>query len=344
MTFKFSFIVIFLIGLLNQSLKPQSNVEGQLIVDTTIWKPIVYLSFIPDFDNLNSMSNDMIIDQAEIDANGRFYFNTEYFPKEDNMFRIHITKKNDPPASLILGGKEENFVYLIANNSTQIVIKNTSDQELMKNVSIVGYHPNEIINQINKIANFLDTISLNGSQAKSELIKNTIFSSLRTIADTCSNPLVSLYALYKSNLENDLIVNQQFYRNFLSKWEREKSTYFASFRRKIPTSNETKFWVYILIIVFSIIIGILLTLNGLKLFRKNNNLTNGLSVQERKIFALIKDGKSNKEISDILNIGLNTVKSHVSSIYSKLKIGSRKEVLNLNLDDQEKTYRDRNLD
>jgi DNA-binding CsgD family transcriptional regulator len=344
MTFKFSFIAIFLIVLVNQSLKPQSSVEGQLIIDTTIWTPIVYLSYIPDFDNLNSMSNDMIIDQAEIDANGRFYFNTEYFPKEDNMFRIHITKKNDPPASLILGGKDENFVFLIANNRTQIVIKNTSDQELMKNVSIVGYYPDLIINQINKIANFLDTIPLTGSRAKNELIKNSIFSSLRTIADTCSNPLISLYALYRSNLENNLIVNQQFYKNFLSKWKQDKSTYFTAFRRKLSPSNETKLWGYILIIVFSIIIGILLTLNGLKLFRKNNNLTNSLSVQERKIFVLIKDGKSNKEISDILNIGLNTVKSHVSSIYSKLKIGSRKEVLNLNLDDQEKTYQDRSLD
>jgi DNA-binding CsgD family transcriptional regulator len=337
MSIRFSAFIVILFSLINQDLKPQSRIEGQLLIDTTIWKPIVYLSLIPDFDNLNTMTYDMIIDQAEIDANGRFYFNTQYFPKEDNMFRIHITKKNDPPASLILGGKDENFVFLIANNSTQIVIKNTSEQELMKNVSIVGYYPNDIINQINKIVNFLDTISLNGSQAKNELIKTPNFNKLRTIADTCSNPLVSLYAMHKSNLENDLVVNQQFYTNFLSKWKREKSTYFESFRRKVPTSNETKLWVYILIIVFSIIIGILLTLNGLKLFRKNTNLTNSLSIQERKIFTLIKDGKSNKEISDILNIGLNTVKSHVSSIYSKLKIGSRKEVLNLNLDDQEKT-------
>jgi DNA-binding CsgD family transcriptional regulator len=44
------------------------------------------------------------------------------------------------------------------------------------------------------------------------------------------------------------------------------------------------------------------------------------------------EGKSNKEISDILLIGLSTVKSHVNSIYSKLGINSRKDVLNLNLD------------
>ena len=45
-----------------------------------------------------------------------------------------------------------------------------------------------------------------------------------------------------------------------------------------------------------------------------------LSVQERKIYTLLKEGKSNKEISEELNIGLSTVKSHASNIYSKLKI------------------------
>jgi len=61
---------------------------------------------------------------------------------------------------------------------------------------------------------------------------------------------------------------------------------------------------------------------------KNNNLIKSLSVQERKIFTLLKDGKSNKEISEEFNIGLSTVKSHVNNIYSKLNIKSRKEGMN----------------
>jgi DNA-binding NarL/FixJ family response regulator len=44
------------------------------------------------------------------------------------------------------------------------------------------------------------------------------------------------------------------------------------------------------------------------------------------------NGKSNKEISDELNIGLSTVKSHVNRIYSKLEIKSRKDILNLNIE------------
>jgi len=54
-----------------------------------------------------------------------------------------------------------------------------------------------------------------------------------------------------------------------------------------------------------------------------------LTIQERKIFLMIQSGKSNKEISNELNIEISTVKSHVNNLYSKLKINSRKEILNI---------------
>ena len=65
--------------------------------------------------------------------------------------------------------------------------------------------------------------------------------------------------------------------------------------------------------------------------RKNKitkNPIQDLTVQERNIFALLQLGKSNKEISDELNISLSTVKSHVNNIFSKMNIKSRKEILN----------------
>jgi DNA-binding NarL/FixJ family response regulator len=79
-------------------------------------------------------------------------------------------------------------------------------------------------------------------------------------------------------------------------------------------------------------IGFLICLAYIKLFKKKHDPLKDLSVQERKIFALLLEGKSNKEISEILLIGLSTVKSHVNNIYSKLEINSRKDLMNLNLD------------
>lgn len=331
MSLKFHVFFAILISLINQDLKSQSKIEGQLLIDTTIWKPIVYLSLIPDFDNLNTMSNTMIIDQTNIDSTGRFYFDTQYFPENDNLFRIHVTKKGYPPASLIIGGKDENHIFLIANNISQITITDTSELVLIKDVLIKGYYPNILMREIDEEANSLDTINNNVSETKKELIRNATFKNLRFLADTCSNPLVSLYALYKSNFENDYQANSQFYRNFLSKWKKDKSSYFVAFRKRIPSDSKLGS-VLVLISIVSLIAGFIICLIVIRLFRKNKTSLIDLSIQERKILALIKEGKSNKEISDDLNIGLSTVKSHVNSIYSKLDIKSRKEALNLNLD------------
>ena len=51
-----------------------------------------------------------------------------------------------------------------------------------------------------------------------------------------------------------------------------------------------------------------------------------LSPQEQKIFELINQELSNKEIAEKLFISLSTVKTHINNIYSKLSITSRKEI------------------
>ncbi len=57
------------------------------------------------------------------------------------------------------------------------------------------------------------------------------------------------------------------------------------------------------------------------------NPNESLTVQESKIYDLIKNKYSNKEIAAELNISLSTVKTHVSNIYKKLKIRSRKQII-----------------
>jgi len=56
-------------------------------------------------------------------------------------------------------------------------------------------------------------------------------------------------------------------------------------------------------------------------------VTHTLSNQEKKVFNLLKKGKSNKEISSELHIEVSTVKSHLNKIYSRLGVKSRKEII-----------------
>lgn len=329
---KLSILSVSLVMLTCNNLYPQSRICGHILIDTTIWNPVIYLSLIPDFDKLNSMSNEMIIEESSINDKGGFTLKTQFLPDQDQFYRLHISKKSDPPASLIIGGKEENYLYFIANNKSDIQITDTSNQYLLKDVQIDGYNPNLLLQKVNEIATYLDSTKFDGSSIKIELIRGTINERLRSFADTCSNPIISLYALYKSNFDKNYSLNQSFYKNFLSKWKKEKSAYFVEFRNKIPVSRINNGFIITTLLIIAFLGGFFVSKFSIKLFKKSKNPIFELSAQERKIFALIIQGKSNKEISDQLNIGLSTVKSHINNLYAKLDISSRKDLLNLNLE------------
>lgn len=61
-----------------------------------------------------------------------------------------------------------------------------------------------------------------------------------------------------------------------------------------------------------------------KYFSKYN-----ISEREREIIFLVLEGKSNKEIEDTLYISIGTVKNHIYSVYRKLKIKNRTQLVNL---------------
>ncbi len=56
---------------------------------------------------------------------------------------------------------------------------------------------------------------------------------------------------------------------------------------------------------------------------KENERLNTLTNKELEVAKLVSKGHTNKEIADILNITLRTVKAHISSCFSKLDIKDR---------------------
>jgi DNA-binding CsgD family transcriptional regulator len=328
---KSAYIIIVFV-LISQAIKSQPGIYGKLSIDTSVWAPTVYLSLIPDLESIYTISNEMIIDRVLVSDSGSFVFDTKYLPDEDVLLRFHISKKGDLPASLNIGGRDENHFFLVANRKSTITIKSTSKSEFIRNRVIQGYAPNQTLIQICRIASYSDTVSLTDPTIKTEFIRSAIFEKLRTIADTCSNPIVALFALYKSRFDKNYSVNQQFYERFLTKWKQQKSEYFKKFRDKIPYSHKKGLGLILLVAVLSLVVGFCACLIYYKLFNRKQNLIQNLSVQERKIYALLMEGKSNKEISENLMIEQSTVKSHVNNIYSKLEINSRKDLMNLNHD------------
>ena len=70
----------------------------------------------------------------------------------------------------------------------------------------------------------------------------------------------------------------------------------------------------------------------IKLVTEKYNITG----RESEIIALILQGKSNKEITDILNLSLNTVRNHIYNLYQKLKVNSRTQLINIIIEHREK--------
>ncbi len=61
--------------------------------------------------------------------------------------------------------------------------------------------------------------------------------------------------------------------------------------------------------------------------KQREKIRSSLSKQELKVLNLIADGKSNKEIADMLYIAETTVKSHVSNILMKFNAKRRTEAV-----------------
>lgn len=303
----------------------RATISGKLYLDAS-WNPEIYLSYISSFDELYGLSNETIITGASIDSTGAFTFDIDFLPKEDRIYRLHITKKEAPISSLIIGGKEQNHFFLVANNHSNIVVEG-SENSLFNDILIKGNTRTNSLLQIDRIASSLDSIAYGTTSLQRGFETKIIYDKLRTIADTSTHSLVSLYALYKTRFKYDFEENTDYYDRFQEKWKDDTSSYFQSFRREIPLKKKTNITTYLAVVII-LLLG-LFTLYFLYK-RKSTNKQNQialLSIQERKVFSLLQSGKSNKEISQELNIGVNTVKSHVSSIYSKLNINSRKEAL-----------------
>jgi DNA-binding CsgD family transcriptional regulator len=303
----------------------KGTLKGAIQIDSS-WSSDIYLSYIPTFSDIYSMSNEMIIADTKIDSQGYFEFDLDFLPNEQRLYRLHISKKEDSKNSLIIGGLNENYLVFIASRDSKIKLKGTSLTPPFKNVTFGTHNENFEFQKITNLVLKKDSIASISGRSKRKFIGDRLNEKLLRIADSSTNALISLYALHKIDFESNYHSNEKFYKNYLKKWSHLNDGYIENFRKKLPIKAQKYNWTFI------IILGIILTIIGYAVGKYNffkNNRINNLTVQERKVLVLLKEGATNKEISEEFNIGISTVKSHVSSILTKLNVKSRKEIMNL---------------
>ncbi len=318
-----------------------TNIKGQVNIDAS-WEPLIYLSVINSFDDLNTASYDFLIYQAKIDSLGYFEINDIEIPNDEMMYRLHICKKGDPVSTIIIGGKNENFIHFIMKNGDNINIVIDKKLPLFRNSIAEGHTANESLRELFRLRKNLNSPPELPSAQKRLFLRQQIHEDYCKLADTSSHSIIRLMAIYfvnESFASTDRLVLME---NIQDKTEESdtSSPYYKAFIDELTylkfqnTSPEKGYnwliWALPLLILMGSIAVRQLAKKKQSATSKNefSDLMSQLSVQEKRVLDLLKEGKSNKEIATDLHIEVSTVKSHLNKIYSRLGVKSRKEIVN----------------
>lgn len=305
----------------------------------------VYLAILR-FDERNVQSENQIISSTKTDSSGYFEFKGKLLSKQDKFYRIYANESETTLDFIRTDNAKNYHNFIFSNNDTIYFPKNKSDIWFANSINT-----NYADKEWRKVIEFENKLKYEFNDTKnSETLKQINSSFLKRYKafcnDSVSSPLIKLliYSNIKheiGKLDKDFQENPKFYKNILSDLKKVygESSYYSQFREEITQLSYTqigkKLKLYKYLNFFLIIIIILLIILLLRALKSKNKLLNKqtekaislLTQQEQKILQLIANGKSNKEIASELFISLSTVKTHITNIYSKLKVTSRQQII-----------------
>lgn len=331
-------IVILFFLFLGTSIKAAS-LKGKISIDES-WEPMIFLSLINSFDDLNTASYDFLVYEAAIDSAGYFDMSGMIIPEGDRIYRLHIVKKGDPVSTIIIGGQDENFIHFTMNENSNIEILSNENQPGFHNCLIKGGETNSELQYLFGLQKELQTPPALPSKQNREILKMQIIKKYEEMADTSSFSIIKLMAIHlllestdkpdielmektKSRLSD---TSSPYYRAFVNQLD------FLKYQSEKPGFSNPAWLKWLgmiaLIIILALFYWIKVRKSATVKSEPKKDLTGTLSIQEKRVFDLLKTGASNKEISSELNIEVSTVKSHVNKVFSRLGVKSRKEIVN----------------
>jgi DNA-binding CsgD family transcriptional regulator len=136
-----------------------------------------------------------------------------------------------------------------------------------------------------------------------------------------------LIDLKKSEYYHKLLKELQIYypnTKYFEQYKKELTQDYTPYLQKKTT--KLAYISYVLGVLLLLSLGFNFSFLKSRFRKKTIDYKTILSQQEQKVFVLMNEKFSNKEIAESLFISVSTVKSHINMIYSKLSINSRKEV------------------
>ena len=179
------------------------------------------------------------------------------------------------------------------------------------------------------------------SEKNRAFLKKQVFEEFQAIIDTSSNEVIPLLALHfigesfanidhleiMEKMQNDFAdmdLSSPYYEDFVEEMR------FLEFKNGEISSSDMSWikWLGLALLVpFAAFLWWKINSDQEGNKSKSGQTFQTLSKQEKKVYNLLKSGKSNKEISSELHIEVSTVKSHLHKIYSRLGVKSRKEIV-----------------
>ena len=341
MTKTFYFTLILLCAFKLQAQFEFSGIASEEFINSS-----VYLTSIDDYNKSTLFLTEQIIQESKIDSSGDFVFKGDFLSEKNKFYKIYIDKCNENVTDynhLLNHCDDSNFIIFIANNDDKIHFPLNSFSQMFCDLKY-SRKQNVAIHQIDSIQeSLLTTLHDTKSDAQRKIIYNNYFEQLQKYSQSFDEPLVELYAFHlysdtksfsRSYYLEDLETSE-YYDSLLGKLKSKypKSQYTKQFKEDLERdsisfkkdSYDLKTMLLAGLLLLSLIVNFIL-IRRKKEKKTSVDYKTVLSPQEQKVFKLMSENNTNKEIAEQLFISLSTVKTHINSIYSKLSISSRKDI------------------
>lgn len=344
---KISFILLLLCSL---HLSAQYHFSGKVTEEYKDGN--IYLSLVEDYRKISGVHPEQILNKTRADTSGIFKFQGDNLTADNKIYRIHIdlcTEEEQQTSHFTghcLNSKE---IVFVANNTTRLELPFGFENEMFCRIVSADERTNAFL-KIDSLKNDMRfAFGTYRSEANRKINSKKWFNILQLYGEQLNEPLAELYsytflsdrssALHAYYVED--LKSSNYYDNLLYRLETRypNSSYTSQYKSELtadkmflaPSSTNTMpWWGYLVsgIACFSLF-GNFYFSKQLKKTKQILEKKQPLSAQEQKVLNLILEEKTNKEIASKLFVSVSTVKSHINSLYKKLGVRSRAEVIGL---------------
>ena len=340
-------LLLFVFLTVGTSLHAQFKFSG--VVSESFFGATSYLICVDDYKKTHVLQTEDILQESSIDSQGYFQFKGDFLSSENRLYKLYIDTCDATitNASHILKQCEFSTSIIFIANNTDVIHFPLNDLSQMFCEVLFSREENKAIQKIDAIQEeLLGPLQEAKNLAQRNIVFRNYFKEIQKFSRSFKEPLVELYTynLYA----NSNSFSREFYLKHL-----KKSDYYMSLldklAQKYPTATyafqfkndlikdqypwliskgkpyEKAFYFLVILLALSMVLNVFLYQKGKPKMVLANHRT-VLSTQEQKIFKLMHEKKSNKEIALLLFISLSTVKTHINAIYNKLSIRSRKDI------------------